>query len=180
MLKMFDMEFDIVYFSLVLKYGRNSMDMSFTEKSAWISFVSTLCIFGYYFIQVIGLSGLPAKEASEAAIRLLAYTIVLSVIVETVFHAMLAATNRKAAEMGADERDSVIQWKANQVGYTILVVGVMIVIGRLLIVELNPSFADQNSSINIPMLTAHILMFSFVLSEVARFGSQIFYYRRGY
>lgn len=156
------------------------MDMSFSEKSAWISFVSTIGIFGYYFIKVIALGGLPAEEASEAALSLLFQAIVLSVIVESVFHTMLAATNRRAAEMGADERDRVIQWKANQLGYSILVTGVMIVIGRLIIVEVEPSFADENSSLNVPMLTAHILMFSFILSEVARFGSQIFYYRRGY
>jgi hypothetical protein len=55
----------------------------------------------------------------------------------------------------------------------------MITLGHILIIEISPSFSSQNSSIEIPLLTAHILMFSFILSEVVRFSSQLYYYRKG-
>ena len=154
------------------------MDMSFSEKSAWISFFSTLLIFGYYFFKLFGLSGADGEEASQAAVRLLTQAVVLTIIVESVFHGMLAATNRKAAELGADERDKLIELKASKLGYAILSTGVIIVIVRLIILEFNPDFADHKSSLHIPLLTAHILMFSFILSELVRFGGQIVYYRR--
>lgn len=154
------------------------MDMSFSEKSAWISFTSTLLIFGYYFIRVLGLSGYDGEDASQAAVMLLMQAVVLTIIVESVFHGMLAATNRRAAELGADERDKSYELKASQIGYAILSAGVIIVIGRMIILELNPDFSEHKSSLQIPLLTAHMLMFSFILSELARFGMQILYYRR--
>ncbi|MDC0603483.1 hypothetical protein OAP14_10780 [Aliiglaciecola sp.] len=156
------------------------MDMSFKEKSAWISLFSTLGIFGYYFYNIALLHGAPAELAKEAALELLLKAIILSVVVEVIFHSVLSATNYKAAEFGSDERDKMYEYKANNIGYTILVIGVMLTLGRIIIVEYNPDFADHNSSMQIPLLTAHILMFSFILSEVVRFAGQIFYYRRGY
>ncbi|GAA6184041.1 hypothetical protein Q4567_10820 [Aliiglaciecola sp. 2_MG-2023] len=156
------------------------MDMSFKEKSHWISLVSTICIFGYYFYSIVMLTGIPIEEAKESAKDLLIQAIGLSVLVEIVLHSMLAATNHKAAEMGADERDKLFEYRGNQVGYTILVVGVVFTLGRIITVEYNPEFADHYSSMQIPLLTAHILMFSFILSEVARFSVTLFNYRRGY
>lgn len=155
------------------------MDMSFSEKGAWISFFSTLAIFGYYFLKIIGLGELEGESASQAAITLLISAIVLTIIVESVFHGMLAATNRKAAELGADERDKLIELKASKFGYGVLSVGVIMVIGRMIILEFNPDYADENSSLQIPLLTAHVLMFSFILAELVRFGGQIVLYRKG-
>ncbi|MFT6898677.1 MAG: putative membrane protein [Paraglaciecola sp.] len=43
------------------------MDMSFKEKSTWISLFSTVLIFGYYFINLIGLTELPGAQAKTAA-----------------------------------------------------------------------------------------------------------------
>ncbi|TRY33493.1 hypothetical protein FM019_04125 [Aliiglaciecola sp. M165] len=93
---------------------------------------------------------------------------------------MLAATNHKAAEMGADERDKLFEYRGNNFGYSILVIGVLFTLGRIITLEYNPQWNEHSSSLQIPLLTAHILMFSFILSEVARFAGQIYYYRRGY
>ncbi len=155
------------------------MDMSFKEKSAWISLLTTIAIFGYYFFNIWGLSGVPEVEAREQAKDLLAYVIILTIIVETVFHSMLAATNHKAAKLGADERDKLLEYKSNNIGYTILAVGVVIVIGRMVFLEFNTGFTDYESSLQIPFLTIHMLILVFILSEVGRFGALVFHYRRG-
>lgn len=155
------------------------MDMSFKEKSAWISLLSTVLIFGYYFFQLLGLGNLPSDEVKQAVATLAVKTVVLIAVVEAVFHAMLAATNRKAAEMGADERDNLIALKANNYGYTVLVIGVIFGLGHMVIVEFNPQFTSE-SSLQIPMLKSHILLFSLILSEVVRFAGQVLLYRRGY
>ena len=153
--------------------------MSFKEKSTWISLVSTLLIFGYYFANIIALRDTPIELAKVAAAGLLLEAVILITIVEIIFQGMLASTNRKAAQLGSDERDKLFEMKGNMAGYTVLVIGVMFTFTRILIVEFNPDFADQNSSLQIPLLTAHILMFSFILSEVVRFSAQLYYYRRG-
>lgn len=153
------------------------MELSFREKSICISLVSTLVIFGYYFYSILGLSGMPDEIAKLAAMGLLIRAIIFSVIVETVFQSMLAVTNYKAAKLGADERDKLFEFKGNAWGYCVLVAGVIIVIVHILLQEqldLKPF-----NRLDIPLLTAHLLMFTFIISEVARFSGQLFYYRRG-
>lgn len=156
------------------------MDLSFKEKSAWISFVSTLLIFGYYFYQLLHLRELPEVQALQVANELLFKTIVMSIIVETVFHSMLAATNRRAAEMGGDERDELFELKANNYGYWVLGVGVVGAIVHLQMQVNMPDFEPITHSLALPSPTAHILLFVFILSELVRFGSRIVIYRRGY
>ncbi|OFA32984.1 hypothetical protein BAE46_03755 [Glaciecola punicea] len=154
--------------------------MSFKEKSAWISFISTVSIFGYYFYSIFMLIGEPPEIAKEAAKDYLIQAVFLSIVVEIFFHAVLNASNKKEAALQSDERDKAFEYKANSLGYSILVVGVVITLGRIITLEYNPEFAEQHSSLQIPLLTAHILMFTFILSEIVRFGGQIFFYRRGY
>lgn len=153
------------------------MDMSFREKSIWISLVSTILIFGDYFLNLLSLSGLPVDVAKSAALGLFLRSIFLIIVVEIVFQGMLALSNRKAAELGADERDKLFEYKGNNIGYTILVIGVFITLGRIVFLELNPEFIQDSGLLNIPFLTAHILLFSFILSEVVRFSGQLYYYR---
>lgn len=155
------------------------MNMSFREKSIWISLVSTVLIFGDYFLNVLSLGGLPAEVAKSAALGLSLRAIFLIIIVEIIFQGMLAISNRKAAELGADERDKLFEYKGNNFGYTILVIGVFISLGRIVLLEMNPEYIAQTNMQNIPLLTAHILLFSFILSEVVRFSAQLYYYRSG-
>ena len=156
------------------------MDISFKERCVWVSFLVTLWIFGDYFFNLLGLSDLPAEQGKESALDLLGRAVLFVTILEIVFHSIIAATDRKEAEMGGDERDKSIAQRANQYGYYVLSTGVIFVVGRMMLVEAFPRFADENSSIYVPMLTAHILLFSFILSELIRFGAQIWFYRRGY
>jgi hypothetical protein len=153
------------------------MNMSFREKSIWISLFSTLLIFGDYFLNVISLAGLSDELAKTAALELSLRALFLIIIVEIIFQGMLAASNRKAAELGADERDKWFEYKGNNFGYTVLVIGVFITLGRIVFLEINPEFNEQSGLLNIPLLTAHILLFSFIFSEVVRFSAQLFYYR---
>ncbi|GAA0854684.1 hypothetical protein [Aliiglaciecola litoralis] len=156
------------------------MEMSYKEKGAWISLISTLCIFGYYFYNIALLFGAPIEYAKEQAKDLLAQAIILSIVVEAAFHTLLAAANFKDADRGGDERDKLFEYRANNIAYTILVIGVIATLGRIIGIEYNPEWGDHRSSLQIPLLTAHILMFSFILSEIVRFAGQIFYHRRGY
>ena len=46
------------------------MNMSFREKRIWISLISTLLIFGDYFLNIIALGNLPEQVAKTAALEL--------------------------------------------------------------------------------------------------------------
>jgi hypothetical protein len=153
------------------------MNMSFREKSIWISLISTLLIFGDYFLNIIALGNLPEQVAKTAALELSIRAFVLIIIVEIIFQTMLAVSNRKAAKLGADERDKLFEYKGNNFGYSVLVVGVLITLGRMVSLEISPEFIEQFKVLDIPFLTAHILLFSFILSEVVRFSAQLYYYR---
>jgi hypothetical protein len=61
-----------------------------------------------------------------------------------------------------------------------MLTSVMITLGHLLFLEFNLAWASDNSMQSIPLLTAHILMFSFILSEIVRFTAQLVYYRSNY
>lgn len=154
------------------------MNMSFREKSIWISLISTLLIFGDYFLNVIALANLSEAVAKTTALELSIRAIVLIIIVEIIFQTVLALNNHKAANLGADERDKLFEYKGNNFGYTVLVIGVFITLGRIVFLEINPEFIEQTNGLTIPLLTAHILLFSFILSEVVRFSAQLYYYRR--
>ena len=156
------------------------MNMSFEEKSAWVSLVLILAIFGHYFMKLVGLSEMELEVARNFAVQSLSSAMIMIVVLEAVLHAVMAATNRKGEGVEADERDKLISYKANQWGYTVLVIGVVLCIGWMLLVELKPELADFERSVTVPFMTAHILMFSFILSEVVRFSGQVFFYRRGY
>jgi hypothetical protein len=153
------------------------MNMSFREKSIWISLISTLLIFGDYFLNIIALGNLPEQVAKTAALELSIRAFVLIIIVEIIFQTMLAVSNRKAAKLGADERDKLFEYKGNNFGYSVLVVGVLMTLGRMVSMEISPEFIEQFKVLDIPFLTAHILLFSFILSEVVRFSAQLYYYR---
>jgi hypothetical protein len=133
------------------------MNMAFREKSIGIS-----------------LSGLP----EEAALGLSLRAISLIIIVEIIFQGMLAVSNRKAAEHGADERDTLFAYKGNNFGYTVLAIGVFISLGWNVLLEINPAFIAQSNVLKVPLLTAHILLFSFIFSEVVRFSAQLYNYTR--
>jgi hypothetical protein len=153
------------------------MNMSFREKSIWISLIFTLLIFGDYFLNIIALGNLPEQVAKTAALELSIRAFVLIIIVEIIFQSMLAVSNRKAAKLGADERDKLYEYKGNNFGHTVLVIGVLMTLGRMVSLEISPEFIEQFKVLDIPFLTAHILLFSFILSEVVRFSAQLYYYR---
>ncbi|WP_339719158.1 hypothetical protein [uncultured Paraglaciecola sp.] len=153
------------------------MDMSFREKSIWISLISTLLIFGDYFLNIVSLSSMPAEVSKAAALGLSLRALLLIIVVEILLQGLLAISNRKEAAQGSDERDKLFEYKANNFGYAVLVIGVFITLGRIVFLEFNTEVIQQSTLINIPLLTAHILLFSFIFSEVVRFSAQLYYYR---
>ena len=153
--------------------------MSFEEKSIWVSLISTVCIFGYYFINVLSLGSMPLEQANIAAVQLLFQAVVTTVVVEIILHTVIAICNPNDAQQPSDERDKLYKMRANSVGYSVLILGVILTLGHILLSSFFPEFKGQNAVATFPLLSANILFFSFIISEVVRYSSQVFFYRKG-
>jgi hypothetical protein len=115
----------------------------------------------YFAIAALMVSN--GTTAMIAFVPLFIAAVVLLVVVLTVGHVVIAIAGRLD---GRDERDQQIEWRAESNSSWILGAGVITAIAGLVVaVE--------------PVWIAHLLLFSMLLSEVARFTLQIIYYRRG-
>jgi hypothetical protein len=136
--------------------------MSFKEKSIWISLIATALIFGYYAIRVFQIE--TNQNVGHAEMVLFTLTIIISIIVvEIVSHILLAIAHRPET---ADERDEAIELKATRIAYFLLVIGVFAAVGQF---WFSPT----------PPFICHILLFSFILAEIASDITRLVYYRRG-
>jgi hypothetical protein len=138
------------------------MGASFEERSVWIQLFSMVLILGGYF--------LVAWQMLSAGVTVLvpyvpvfAVAVTLMVIVIVVGHAAVAVASRPE---GRDERDRLIEWRAeSNSGW---VVGAGVILGICAMIASVPN-----------VWTAHLLLMSLFLSEVLRFVLQLVYYRRG-
>ncbi|NQV14595.1 hypothetical protein HQ531_03985 [bacterium] len=138
--------------------------VSFQEKSIWISLIVTVLIFGYYQFQVATVFLNPKTDINLTYLFFVA--IVLTVTIQIGVQTLLAVVNRKDAIRGPDERDRMIQLKSLRATHYILVVGVWVA-GLSIFMEFSA-----------PMI-AHAVLFFFILSEIFGFIIQLILYRRG-
>lgn len=141
-------------------------NISFREKGIIISLVVTLTIYGYYFGSIF--MQLWNKEINQAeAMTFFISTVILIIIAEAVLHSVLALGAGKEQEDPQDERDQLISFRATRNAHIVLSVGVFLSFAHLL-------YGDNS------LLIAHFLLFFFIISEVVKYISQIFYYQRGF
>ncbi len=138
------------------------MNASFEEKSVWIQLISLVAVLGSYFV-VAALMLSNGVTVVVAFVPLFTLAVVLLVVVLVVGHIVVAIASRPE---GRDERDRLIEWRAESNSSWILGVGVLAAITGLVVSVDN-------------VWIAHLLMLSMLLSEVARFVLQLVYYRRG-
>ena len=138
------------------------MNTSFEEKSVWIQLVSMVSVLGSYFV-VAALMLSKGVTTVIAFVPLFIVAVGLLVVVLVVGHIVVAIARRPE---GRDERDRLIEWRAESNSSWILGVGVLAAITGLVV------SADN-------VWIAHLLLLSMLLSEVARIIFQLVYYRRG-
>ena len=145
-----------------------AIGLSFREASAWISLISILAVFGFYFTLVaraIDTGPMPPPAFLGEYIG----AVVLLVFVQIALHVVAAVAIRvRGGDMdtASDEREKLIQLKANRFGYFIVLAGAVMVAGAI--------------GFGVPgYWTANALVFAVALGELARFGAQVVYYRLG-
>ncbi|MEQ3639045.1 MAG: hypothetical protein ABNH03_04735 [Alteromonas sp.] len=155
------------------------MNMTLKEKSTWLSLIATLVIFGSYTLNVVSidLASVSEQQAIDIAMGNLSQAILYIIIVEIIFQSLIAVAGSKA-DIEGDERDRFIALTANNSGYWVLSIGVVMTLGQLLL----PHALGVESSIKtyfpIPLFEVHVLLLMFILSEIVRFTHQIILYRK--
>ena len=144
------------------------MDMSFQEKSAWGLLAGILIVSAYYF--PVALKVVAQTNHAAALIGVSVGGVIAITVIETIYHIIIAATGSTQS----DERDAMIDLKAERNGGLGLGLGLFVLIGY--IVQQHIALAGQGPG----ALTIVIyILGALTLSEVAKLVSQIWYYRRG-
>ncbi|MDB2330521.1 hypothetical protein N9V74_02300 [Alteromonas sp.] len=155
------------------------MNMSLKEKSTWISLVATVLVFGWYALNVVNIdmSNMPEKDANAVAMGYLSGAILYIIVIEIAFQSLISIAGTKA-DVEGDERDRMIALTANNSGYWVLSIGVILTLGQLLLPHLLGMESSIREHFPVPLFEVHVLLFAFILSEIVRFTHQIILYRR--
>jgi len=149
------------------------MDTSYEERSIWVQLVSLVVIFGGYLVVawiMMSAGGAPGETpGEEQAVPIFAYiplftiAVILLVIVLVMGHigALFFGMPEKT-----DERDRLINWRADSYASHVLGGGVLIGITGLV-------FGLDT------VWVAHFLFLCLLLSEIVKLILQLVFYRRG-
>ena len=141
--------------------------MSFREKSAWISFLVILVAFGAYFASIsVDLGASMGVGYHGAPLLVLVSVIVAVTLIEVAAHIALAVRSPAEARSASDERERAVALKATRPAFYVLMTGVWLALGAVALGG------------GVWMLVQAIL-FAVWITELTRFGMQIYYYRRG-
>ena len=139
------------------------MEMSFREKSAWISLVLIVAVFGPYF-WFVGRAFAGQTHVHGGTQFAL---ILLFIVLEVVVHIAVAARSPDDANAPMDERENLIDLKATRPAFYVLFGGALLSIFTL------------HFPINVWALS-QLVLFSIVVAELVKFASQIVLFRRGF
>ncbi|MEQ1817649.1 MAG: hypothetical protein ABL871_03485 [Terricaulis sp.] len=140
--------------------------MSYREKSAWIALLTYAAVFGGYFFFLWEAWSLDEAFGRGLVIPLLVGAVIALVLAAIVLNVALALFSPKEANAPADERETMIDLKAERIASYTLSVGVVCLVGALLV------------GVN-GMAVAVFLLASLVISELVKSAAQIAYFRRG-
>lgn len=135
--------------------------MSFREKSAWISLLSILAVYAFYF----GVMVSPGAHSAVGHFGSLLATVIALVIVQVVLTTAAAVFAPKEASAPRDERDRLIELRATQFAYAGLATGI--------------ACACCFGALDPPIVfDTNALLFVLVTAELMRSACQIVQYRR--
>ncbi|MGH8219343.1 MAG: hypothetical protein ACREUT_12405 [Steroidobacteraceae bacterium] len=138
--------------------------MSFREKSAWISFVVILVVFGFYFADYAA-HLLRRGYPHHHYFGMFVLGVVLVVILEVVLHILVAVRSPSDANAPRDERDRLIGLKAARIAFYVLLTLAFL------------SIATMHLGAT-AFFMGNCIFFAIWVAELSRLGSQIALYRR--
>ena len=139
--------------------------MSFREKTAWVMGI-ILAVAGVYYFNMVARASSALGEVSPPVIGFVIAYVVLVVIASIIAMSVLGIANHQEANAPADEREKRALDKAGHWSGYVMGFGVL---SGLLHYSVNQ---DGN-------MLFHIAFASLMLSQIAEYGLQIWFYRRG-
>lgn len=136
------------------------MNLTFKEKSLWLTAATLLIGLGFYFVLALGThrSGI---NVMPQHVVFFALAVVLLVLTQIIGHVLIALTDRDAA---TDERDRAIALRATRNGAYVLACGVFFALVTAVVTEGN-------------FLFVHVLLGFWLVAQLAEIGSQLYLYR---
>jgi hypothetical protein len=141
--------------------------MSLCEKSAWISFMIILVAFGAYFMSIgVDLTSSMTLTHHSSAFLGLVGAIVAVTTIEIATHIAVAIQSPAEAQSARDEREKVIALKATRPAFYVFMAGVWLALGVVV----------AGGGV---WILVQATLFAIWIAELTRFGTEIYYYRRG-
>jgi hypothetical protein len=153
--------------------SNNEEGMSYQEKRSIVYLISTLLIIWIYYIYVFQKHA-DKSLSSETDFRFWGITILLTVpaqivvniITHIVFNIINVIATRETGPSFADERDNLIELKANRNAYIVFMIGFLVSMGTL--------------ALDIaPYVMFHLLLASLFAASIMWSCSQFYFYRKG-
>ena len=142
------------------------MNMTFKEKSAWGSLVA-LALISYWFFPAAFNAATNAADPGRL-VGISIGCIVALIIIEVIYQSVIAAAGGGAS----DERDALINLKAERIAGYVLGFALFSLVGRIIAVEAL-EWVETMGALTIAVW----ILFTLTVSEVAKLVSQIAYYR---
>lgn len=152
--------------------------MTFRQKHLWITVVTTVGIWGFYFWS-IGARILEADLRNDrlaiSLSTLFIICLVAVVLVEIVLTLIATLTTRKVERQARDEREILAALKASHVALMVLIAMVFCIaagayFAGLIGTNLTTPWQDRISDINVAVILANILLACLVVAELVRAG----------
>jgi len=147
------------------------MDISYQEKSAWGLLFGVIAVSAFYFPAAFAV--IDTVGAVTPLIGLIVAGIVALVVIEVIYHTVIAAWSPKKADQ-RDERDKLIELKAERNGGFALGFGLFWLVGWII-----AQSAVKAYPVPEPLSIAVFILLAIMVSEAAKLASQIWYYRTG-
>lgn len=152
--------------------------ISFREKSLWVSLLISLVIASVYGDNILAFLAAGEAVSGQDISGLIFRVVIAFIVLEVVLHIALAMKEQEGSGLPEDERERNYRLLANNVGYWVLSIGVIACISQQMI-NSSFGFAVQNEYTNLALAPFELkLVVIFWLSEVARFATELYYYRQ--
>ncbi len=140
--------------------------MSFAEKSAWGLLVGLGAMSWWYFPRAFAIAAQTDNPMALGAVSVVC--VIALVVFEAVYHAFIAA----AAGDETDERDRLIDMRAERNAGFVLGIALFALVGRILATSAMPELEPMS-----PLIIAVSILLALTVSELSKVLWQLWYYR---
>jgi uncharacterized membrane protein len=153
--------------------------MAFREKTAWVSLIATLGVWGWYFA-TLGIGIANGGEMFGAVAGRFVLAVILLVVILIAVTIAIAIQSPKEADAPADARERDFALQGYRAAYfTLSTLVVMVMLAAPLIVHVGPALLRGTPAEVTAILIGNSILFAMVIAEVVQWSVQIVRFRMG-